>query len=225
MRKNPLSNGSYYHIVNRSIAKFEIFNSADDYGRMINLLNFYRFTDFPCKYSEFLRLCQNRQKAIVSDLLKSGEMMVVIVAYCIMPTHIHLLLKQETDNGISRFIAKVLDSYSKYFNIKYHRKGPLWEGHFKNILVSKDEQLIHLTRYIHLNPTSAGLVKKPEDWEHSSYHEYISSSRKEGADILCQFNELIDMPPKDYEKFVSDRIAYQKEISKIKHLLLEGYGG
>ncbi len=222
MRKNPLSSGSYYHIINRSIAKYEIFNTGDDCRRIIEILDLYRFSDFPCKYSKFTRLSPGHQKAIANDIKKSGETMVEIIAYCIMSTHIHLLLKQEADNGISRYMAKVLGSYSLYFNIKHKRRGPLWEGRFKNVLLETDEQMLHLTRYIHLNPVSAGLVKKPEDWQYSSYHEYVS---KDHIDGMCRFEGLMDIDPKEYKKFVRDRIAYQKELSKIKHFLIEDYSG
>ena len=142
-----------------------------------------------------------------------------------MPTHVHLVLKQETENGISKFIAKVLDGYTKYFNAKYHRKGPLWEGHFSSVLVNTDDQLIHLSRYIHLNPASAGLVKKPQEWLFSSYGEYISENDSENHFNLCQYKNIISLSPREYKKFVQDRVSYQQELSKIKHILLENYSG
>ena len=70
-------------------------------------------------------------------------------------------------------MRRLLNSYTRYFNEKIKRKGPLWEGRFKKVLVNSDEQLLHLTRYVHLNPVSAGIVEKPEDWPCSSYREYI----------------------------------------------------
>ena len=224
MRKNPLVNEYCYHIINRSIAKYVIFNNNDDYKRIIKLLYLYRFVDFQYKYSKFTQLSLLHQKSIINSL-KNSPQLVEIIAYCVMPTHIHLILKQTTENGISKFMAKVLDGYSKYFNIKYHRKGPLWEGHFKSILVNNDDQLIHLSRYIHLNPTSAGLVKKPQEWYFSSYCEYITGSNDKNHDNLCQYENLIDLSPKEYKKFVQERISYQQELSKIKHVLLENYSG
>jgi putative transposase len=79
-----------------------------------------------------------------------------------MPTHIHLVLRQLKDGGISKFMSNILNSYSRYFNIKHNRKGPLWEGRFRKVLVGSDEQLLHLTRYVHLNPVTACLVDKPK---------------------------------------------------------------
>lgn len=154
-----------------------------------------------------------------------GSKSVEIVSYGIMPTHIHLTLKQLVDDGISKYMSRVLNSYSKYFNIHHLRKGPLWESTFKSVLVETDEQLLHLTRYHHLNATSAGFVKIPEDWAYSSYNEYLEVSNDTYADGFCDFKEIITLNPKQYKKFVDDRIDYQKKISSIKHLLFEDYSG
>jgi len=121
-------------------------------------------------------------------------------------------------------MAKVLNGYSRYFNIKYQRIGPLWESRFKSVLVAADEQLLHLTRYIHLNPTSAGLVKNPEDWEYSSYNQYINPQEKK-SERFCEYSELFDLSPKQYRDFVDDRKSYQKEISIIKKALIDDYLG
>ncbi len=220
MRKNPLANGQYYHILSRSIAKFKIFNNSDDYNRFLELLDLDRFSEFQYKYSKFKRLSLQHQKSITDNLIGSSKI-VEIVAYCIMPTHFHLLLKQTADKGITNYLKRLLDGYTRYFNIKYHRTGPLWEGRFKNVLVNNDEQLLHLTRYIHLNPVSANLVKKPEQWVFSSYQEYIDLKTKG----LCEIDDLVELSPKKYKTFVKDRIAYQKELSEIKRILIENYTG
>jgi len=221
MRKNPLINEQYYHVLNRSIAKYQIFNNTEDYSRIIELIDLYRFAEFPCKYSKFLSFCPTHRRAIIDNLTKKSDQLVDIIAYCIMPTHIHLILKQLKDNGITKYMSKILDSYSRYFNIHHDRKGPLWESHFNSILVGSDEQMLHLTRYIHLNAVSAGLVKKPQQWHFSSYNEYLGKTRHR----LCRFDEIMDIDPEKYRKFVLDRISYQKELSRIKHLLLENYAG
>ena len=79
-------------------------------------------------------------------------------------------------------MGDILNSYSRYFNTKQKRKGPLWEGRFENVLIKTDEQLLHLTRYIHLNPVTAYLVDQAKDWQASSYNEYLENS---------DFNECI----------------------------------
>lgn len=224
MRKNPLVNNQYYHIFSRSIAKFKIFNCQNDYLRFKNILDLYRYIDFDYKYSGFNELEINMQKAIISNLRKSQSVLIEIIAYCIMPTHIHLLLKQKTENGISKYMSKMLNSYTRYFNIKHQRTGPLWEGRFKSVLADTNDQLLHLTRYIHLNPASAGLVKKPENWQDSSYNEYLNPQIKNN-DQVCKYDNLFDFGPKQYRKFVNNQKSFQKEISIIKKLLIEDYTG
>lgn len=221
MRKDLLANDQYYHIFNRSIAKYQIFNGKMDYERFRGLIDLYRYKDLPYKYSKINQLNPIHRKAIMENLYKTSDLSVEIVAYCFMPTHFHLILKQVTDNGITEFIKKILDSYTRYFNIAHGRKGPLWEGHFKNVLIKSDEQMLHLSRYLHLNPVSAGLVKKPNQWKFSSYLEYIDKTDNN----LCQFKDIIDIQRDKYKEFVLDQISYQKEISKIKKLLFENYSG
>jgi putative transposase len=116
-------------------------------------------------------------------------------------------------------LRKILESYSSYFNAKHKRKGPLWESKFKNILVDSDEQLNHLVRYVHLNPTTARHVESPEEWLFSSYREYIgeiSDNQK-----VCQFDDILDIKPNSYRKFVTDQVSYQRELAQIKKLLFD----
>ena len=213
-------NDHCYHIINRSIAQYKIFDRSDDCERFMQILDLYRYIDFPYKYSNFQELTMANQQAVIKNLEESQKYL-KIIAYCLMPTHFHLILYQCVNDGITKFMTKILDSFTRYFNLRHQRKGPLWEGHFKNILVSTDEQLLHLTRYLHLNPVSAGLVNKPEKWALSSYKEYIDPSERN----LCEPDNFFDISPNDYKKFVNSRIAYQKELSKIKHLLMEDYTG
>lgn len=222
-RKDPLVNDQYYHIFSRSIAQFKIFNNNEDYLRMLKILDLYRYIDFYYKYSQFEELSLEKQQAIIANLRKDNHVLVEIVAYCLMPTHIHLVLKQTANKGIAKYMSKLLNSYARYFNLKHKRVGPLWTGRFKSVIVASDEQLLHLTRYIHLNPTSAGLVDKLEDWKFSSYDEYIKPDIKK--EEICSFSDILTLSPKDYKKFVESRKSYQKELSLIKSMLIDNYTG
>ena len=217
IRKDPLVSGQYYHIINRSIAGYKIYNNARDNQRFINALKYYRSPIPMLKISRFLELSDAHQKQIIDS---QTDLVIEITAYCIMPTHFHLLIKQNIDNGITKYINNIEISYTRYFNLKYKRKGPLWESKFKNIRVETDEQLLHLTRYIHLNPTSARLVDNPEDWKWSSYHEYIK-----GEENICLYKDIINITPMAYKEFVNNRKDYQRELSKIKAKLLDDYTG
>jgi putative transposase len=220
-RKIPLVNGQYYHIYSRSIAKYVVFNNEDEYARFLELINLCRHENFTYKYSQFLELESLSQKTILKHLEEENSLLVEIVAYCIMPTHIHLLLKQVKDNGIVKFMLRVMSSYSRYFNQKHHRNGPLWTGRFKDVLVETDEQLLHLTRYIHLNPSSAGIVEDPFMWHFSSLKEYTVPSDGD----FCNFQQIIDMSPQGYKKFVLDQKSYQRDLAIIKNTIIDDYSG
>lgn len=220
-RKEPLVNGECYHIFSRSIAKFVIFNDDSDFARFMEILELCQYKDFTYRYAMFKRLSVKNQESILDGLKKDSPKYINIISYCLMPTHVHFTLKQLTKDGISKYMAKVLNSYSKYFNTKYHRKGPLWEGRFKSVLVKSDEQLLHLTRYHHLNPTSAGITQDPFEWEFSSLHEYIDPN----SYSICEYKDLIDIKPDKYHKFVLDQKDYQKSLALIKGLLIDYYSG
>jgi len=214
-RKESLVSGEIYHVFSKSIADFKVFNSDKDYSRMMETIVFYMRAVTPCRFSEYIENAKNKED-IRNPL--GQECLVDIIAYCLMPTHFHLVLKQLKDGGISRFINLALKSYSKYFNLSHSRKGPLWEGRFKNVLVKTDEQLLHLTRYVHLNPVTAFLVSRPEDWKYSSYVEYIGRAEERQ---FCKYSSILDIDSPRYRKFVNDRIDYQRGLAKIKQLVLE----
>ncbi len=216
MRKDLLRSGYLYHICSKSIAGYNIFRSEEDYSRFIEMIRYYAFERPPVKFSIYQKLSLTENIDLFKELGNRSRV-VDIIAYCIMPTHIHLLLAQLMDNGISIFMKNLLNSYTRYFNIKNKRKGPLWQGRFRSILIETDEQLLHLTRYIHLNPTSNDLVERPEEWIYSSYKEYVS---KRGGSI-CNFRRYIEMKTGVYKKFVETQRDYQKKLAEIKHLLLE----
>lgn len=211
IRKIPLANGEVYHICNKSIAGFKIFNDYKDCDRMIESMSFYIAEKVPCKLSTY--------KIVKNIALASSKRIVDIMAYCLMPTHIHLILKQNQDSGIEKFVGLISNSYSRYFNTRHARKGPLWEGRFKNILIEDDEQLLHLTRYVHLNPVSAFLVNNPSGWKYSSYNEYIETILSDKR--LCNFCDLLKIDPISYKKFVLDQTDYQKQLAIIKKIALE----
>lgn len=222
-RKDRLETGNVYHVYTRSIARFIVFNDYIEFVRLIRLLELYRHINFNHKLSNFLDLNIDLQQSIVQNLISENNLLVEIIAYCVMPTHIHLLLKQKSENGITKYMARVLNGYSRFFNTKHKRTGPLWSGRFKNVRVENDEQLLHLSRYIHLNPTSAGLIEKPEKWKYSSYLEYVQPGKS--ATELCYFQNFIQISPKRYKNFVLNQKDYQRKLSIIKSQTLDAYSG
>lgn len=115
-------------------------------------------------------------------------------------------------------MRKFVNSYTKYYNIKFKRVGPLLQGQFKAIRIETDEQLVHVSRYIHLNPLSSFLVEDLDDYEWSSYREYINNS-KFG---ICRKEDVLNLfkVPEDFKKFVLDRADYAQSLEIIKHQLI-----
>ena len=214
LRKIQMGKGCFYHVFSRSIAGFEIFRFAEEYQRIIEAFRFYQYRRLP----NMLGLAHALRKAPFVIEPHTGEALVRIISYCIMPTHIHLFLEQKAKDGISEFMRLVLNSYARYFNSKIEREGPLWSSRFKYVLVENDEQSLHLTRYIHLNPTSAGLVEKPLDWTYSSYGEYIGSACN---NKICNFRDLIAMNQNCYRKFVESRIHDQRSLQILKSQIFD----
>lgn len=146
--------------------------------------------------SDYL-LCQN----IITSQAK--KIHIKILAFCLMPNHYHFLVQQNGDHSVSTWIGKSFNSYVQIFNQKYNRKGPLFESRFKHIEVDKEEYLVTLCRYIHLNPVNAGLVENAEEWEFSDYRDWIAGNNQgtnhyfEGSQEYRSFveNNLVSIIP------------------------------
>lgn len=185
---SPLINNNFYHVFNRGVEKRNIFQSADDYHRFLETINFYRYYPTPRKLSTHLKfnfppIPRNfKQKPLVK-----------ILCFCLMPNHFHLLVQQLEDNGISEFVRRTADSFTRYFNTKYDRIGALFQGKFKAKLVESDEYLLQLSKYIHRNPLTLPMWnKRLSDYKFSSYVNYLDErERKDFCEtefILKYFN-------------------------------------
>lgn len=135
--------GAYYHVINRGLEKRSLFNDGED-------------------FSHFLKLCKKAQGLYGFNLH----------SYCLMNNHYHLFLETPEPN-LSRTMKYINGLYAQYFNHKYDRVGPLFQGRFKSPIVESNSYVKTLTRYIHLNPVKAGLVQDPALWQWSSYSSYI----------------------------------------------------
>lgn len=221
-RKQALENDQIYHVMNKSIAGYKIFNTEADYRRMMRLIEYFSIAGSLPKFSYFLKRSEEVSQTFETYLdqcFPNPSRVVDIVAYCLMPTHVHFVLRQRKQSGIATFMSNVLNSYARYFNLRHKRKGPLWVGKFKNVMTESDDQLWHLSRYVHLNPTTAHLVDRAEDWSFSSYLEYITPSSVKRP--LCSYDDLLETTPRAYRAFVEDQADYQREPAIIKHLILE----
>lgn len=215
MSKKPkFVSGEIFHVFNRSIAGFKIFDSVGNSQRFIETLDYYNNLEIKEKFSR----AKNLRKYFFNNLMTpKPNSKIKIISYCIMPDHYHMLVKILEDSSFSKYINDIENSFTRYFNIRFRRKGPLWESSFKTVRINTNEQLLHVSRYIHLNPTSSNLVTKPEDWELSSYNNFIKD-QKYLKEILT---EISIKSPKRYKSFVENNINYQKKLKFIRKLMID----
>jgi putative transposase len=163
--------GQYYHIYNRGVNHQKIFGGRENY-----LFLLVKFKKYIPNY----------------DL--------TMIAYCLMPNHYHFLIRANKDDQLSPFLQILFNCYTQAYNRQQNRTGTLFEGGAQYRLVDSTEYVLQLSRYIHLNPVSAGLVRLPEDWEFSNYREWIGI--RNGT--LVDLNFVRDFYPdlKSYAAFV-----------------------
>jgi putative transposase len=221
MRKVILANGEVYHVFNRSMERKPVFTSKKEYFRALTTVDFYHFANPPLKLSKALILEKEKRIEFFRQLRNQGQQLVEILSYCLMPNHFHFLLRQQLDNGISRFLSNFANSYTRYFNTKYQRTGALFQGIFKAVRIENDEQLVHVSRYIHLNPVLSFLVNEEnlEEYLWSSLPEFLDIEKRE----ICSTGPILSFfsSKNKYREFVHDQIDYAKRLEKIEHLILE----
>ncbi len=220
LRITPLVNGEYYHVYNRGVALQPIYFTKKAHERFLLCLSYYRFNNLPFKLSRLLQISADEREKTIKELEKLNDKVVELIAFCLMPNHFHILIKQVSEGGTSKFMKQITDSYTKYFNTKNERIGPLFQGAFKAVRIENDEQLIHLSRYIHLNPLVSYLVRESDfrDYPWSSLRHYL-----DGDYSLVNPKIVLDSfkTPKAYLKFVLNQADYGKKLEGIKHLIIE----
>lgn len=219
-RNIVLATNEYYHIFNRGIARQPIFFSKRDYERLLLTFSYYRLIDHPVKLSRFLSLPSDTQNQILTGLNKKQHTCVDIVCYVLMPNHFHLILKQNFEGGITEFMSKSINSYTRYVNVKQERVGDLFQGVFKAVRIETNEQLLHVSRYIHINPVVSHVIKDEDLFTYpwSSLPDYIhkTTSFVSNSVVIDQFSDR-----ELYKNFVLDHMDYGKKLEEIKHLLVE----
>ncbi len=220
LRITPLATGEIYHVFNRGINRQSTFTSRKEYQRAILAIKFYQVATPPASLSKVLTLPVDLKDRVIEDMEKA-ERQVEIISFCLMPNHFHFLLKQKKDGGISKFMGNFQNSYTRYYNTRNERDGAIFLTQFKAVRIVSDEQLIHVSRYIHLNPYTGYVIKtlkELEDYLWSSFPDYIK-----GKSTLI-LNDLVMgffKNPESYKKFVFDQADYQRELKTVEHLILE----
>jgi len=189
---------TFYHVYNRGVAKMDLFRDEDDYWYFESLIERLLSSEE----------AKNRNNRSYPSYAKE----VSVHAYCLMPNHFHFLIKQHKIGAVANFMRSLSTSYAMYFNKKYNRRGRLYESTYRAIIVDKDEYLMHVSRYIHLNPLGF------RSWSHSSYQDYLYTPRQW---ISTDF--ILDMfsTKKYYLAFVDDYADQNTDSPELERYLGE----
>jgi len=193
--------GAFYHVTSRGNERKNVFKSKRDRE----------------KFFEYLDSAAQRYDAVIH-------------AFCLMNNHYHLLIETPTGN-LPQIMRHINGAYTTYFNVKRARPGHLFQGRYKAILVEIDEYAKELSRYIHLNPVRAKMVKTPEEYEWSSYRFYIGETKPPKwlyrDFILGYFGNKVSIAQKEYRKFVSILVSekYDSPLDEVVGSTLLGSPG
>lgn len=227
--KKYLENG-FYHIYNRGVEKRNIFQDEQDYGVFLSYLKEYLT---PKNEKEIYFQLSNpnispKEKDKLLRLLRMNNFFgeIKLLSYCLMPNHLHFEIHQHNLESIDRFINSIGTRYTMYFNEKYKRVGPLYQGVYKAVLIESDEQLLHLSRYIHkqaliFKPASKGdALRSWKEKQPSSFLDYLNlrkTSWVKTDEILNFFNKN----GKDYKNSYENFVTGNEDFEIISKLLLD----
>ena len=202
----------YYHIYNRGVEKRKIFLDDLDYKVFLKSLKVY-LEPLSSKTPLKTIIIGSYSFQRPPKPLKNYHSQLELLAYCLMPNHFHFLIKQKARNTIEQFMRSLGTKYSVYFNKRYDRVGSLFQGPYKAVLIDQDDHLLHLSRYIHLNPVK----DSPLHMAYSSYADYLGKRETQWVNtkiILSYFKNARKGIFKDllsYQSFVEDYLQDPKE--------------
>ncbi len=148
MQHREFAEGECYHVYNRGVEKRIVFAADTDYGRFL-------FSLFACAVRRLPPHDRRAPKTVpLARQLLAGVagQLVDILCFCLMPNHFHLLLRQRVADGVPLYLQKLMTAYTMYFNKRYEHSGVLFQGTYQSRHVDRDEYLLPVSRYIHLNP-------------------------------------------------------------------------
>ncbi|OGI66551.1 hypothetical protein A3H53_01525 [Candidatus Nomurabacteria bacterium RIFCSPLOWO2_02_FULL_40_10] len=183
MRNIKIAPGEYYHVFNRGMAKQLIFHDNTDRARFLFLILYFQS---PVTFINISRPVKSFVKHSVFNI--GGEVkqeivknrFVELASLGLMPNHFHLIVKEVEENGIARYMQRVLNSYTKYYNTKYNKSGHLFQGPYKAVHVKNNTQLLYLSSYIHRNPREIReWLNKENIYPWSSYQDFVNKNRFE----------------------------------------------
>lgn len=210
---------TYYHVYNRGVAKSKIFLDHDDYVTFLGCLKLYLTPPKPVdrRFARTLQgdtLSDSKEKIVYAPSRQpdNHEKTIELVAYCLMPNHFHLMLRSIEKDSMPRFMRSLSTRYSMYFNKKYERVGPLFQGPYKAVMIEQESQFLWVTKYIHQNPHT--LSPNLTNYPYSSYSNYLGSIHQtwiHPENILTYFSKT--NPKLSYQSFVEKPLANTGESS------------
>jgi len=208
--------GSYYHVYNRGVEKRIIFQDEQDYNVFFSYLKTYLMKkDIDCLENV---ICdensspEQKNRAKKEIHLNNFFGKIDLLIFCLMPNHFHFLLKQNAIDDMDLFMNSICTRYSMYFNRKNGRVGPLFQGVYKAVMVSNNEQMIYLSRYIHRNPVGLPQISRLDQYRFSSYPDYLSKNKNKIIDA-SKIMELFDNNREYYKDFVEKELSVEQEIN------------
>lgn len=218
-RSEPFVNNEIYHVFNKTIDDRVVFNDINYCSRFLDIACYYRSSEIKFSYSRVSSLNPAIEKSYLKKIYHPESFRVQILAYCLMPTHYHFLIKQKKENGISRYISDLMNSFTRYLNITLIRKGPIFLSDFKSVRINNETQFMHVSRYIHLNPYSSRIVQSYNgliNYPWSSLRSYMYSPN----DNLVSQQDLLSLFHFDknrYRSFVLSNAEHQKTLKVIRY--------
>lgn len=215
----------YYHLYNRGVEKRVIFADKQDESVFLSYIKEYLTPKDSDKLSRTINddTSTPHQKAQARKLIRMNNFsdQLNLLAYCLMSNHFHLLVKQTVPRTIEIFMRSLCTRYVQYFNHRNnHRVGPLFQDVYKAVLVESEEQLLHLSRYIHLNPLQKGrsLKESPQPSSYPNYLGFIKQDWIKPHEILSYFAKS---GTNSYSSFVENSQIDEPSLSQISHLALD----
>lgn len=221
-RRVIIATGETYHTFNRSVGKIPIFKTTKDYGRAIEVFSFYSYSKPPLRFSRYRLLPKDQRVAFLENLQINHPKIVELIAFCLMPNHFHFLIRETFPKGISTVMRNFQNSYAKYFNTKSERTGALFQSMFKAIRIETEEQLLHVCRYIHLNPITSYLVEGArglDNYNWSSWVEYNRLDKHSLVNASAVLSHFLTI--EKFRSFTLDQADYQRTLEEIKHLTFD----
>ncbi|MBU1557401.1 transposase [Patescibacteria group bacterium] len=219
VRSIKFENGEYYHIYNRGTDKRKIFGDKNDIWRFIKgVLIFNRLNPIGSIREELGENLISRGKASgdFKELVDLSGELVEFVCFCLNLNHYHFLVKQVSDDGISKFMHRLGTGYTGYFNEKNKRSGALFQGKFKAVHIESNEQLLYTSAYVNLNDKIHGINDDDKELVFSSWNEYLGKNKtvnicKGKNMILGQYGNL-----GEYKEFAESVAESTKDLKKEK---------